>query len=51
MNEKRHSNKHQQNKSFEMVERMKRTGTKEHNTTIEPIQCQVQLNTKYYDDG
>ena len=50
MNEKRHSNEHYQNMIFGIIERMKQTGIMEHNITIDSIQCQVQLNTKYHDD-
>ena len=36
---------------FGTLERMKQTGMMEHNTNINFIQCQAQLNTKYHDEN
>ena len=33
-----------------MLKSMKQTGMTEHNTTIDSIECQVQLNKEYHDD-
>lgn len=50
MNDTIRSNKHYQNMISSMFERMKQTYMKEQNTTINFIQCKVQLYTKYCDD-
>ena len=50
MNEKQYSNEHYQTMIFGTLERMKQTGMMEHNTTIDSIQFQVQLNTYHGED-
>ena len=50
IDETRRSNKHYQTMIFGILEHMKQTGMTKHNTTINFIQCQVQLNTKYHND-